>query len=219
MLWVCIGGAGAADRGLGPLVLAAELPQPRARHGAGAGGRQGGAGRAVRRARQRRLGRGRRPRRRSRPGAQAAHASRCCASLRCSCWASPSARRRSASRCRRKPQFALIALGGFLMTCTVGPVGGDRDRRHPPRRARHRRLGAGAVPEPVRPGRSARSSPACCRTPGRLETALTIMPVFGLVAVGAFLIAVAHLRSRHRRCRRRGRRSRRRPPRRSRAVA
>ena len=35
-----------------------------------------------------------------------------------------------------------------------------------PRRARHRLVRAGAVPEPVRPGRPGRSWSACCRTPG-----------------------------------------------------
>ena len=49
-------------------------------------------------------------------------------------------------------QFA--ADRGWRFHCDLHrrPRGGDRHRRHPPWGARHRRGGAGTVPEPVRPG-------------------------------------------------------------------
>ena len=46
-------------------------------------------------------------------------------------------------------QFALIALGGFLMTCTVGPVSAIVIDVSSPRRTRNRMFGTGAVPEPA----------------------------------------------------------------------
>ena len=45
-----------------------------------------------------------------------------CIVVAAACWCSPSARPRSGSTLDAGTQFALIALGGFLMTCTVGPV-------------------------------------------------------------------------------------------------
>ena len=53
-----------------------------------------------------------------------------------------------------------------------GPGVGDRDRRDPPGRARHRLLGAGAVPEPVRPGGGALHCRACCPTRSAWNCAL-----------------------------------------------
>ncbi len=51
-----------------------------------------------------------------------------------------------------RAQFLMIVLGGFVMTCTVGPDRGRDLRRRPPRRALHRRGRALAVPEPAGPG-------------------------------------------------------------------
>ena len=50
-------------------------------------------------------------------------------------------------------RFALIAARRLPDDLHGRPGLGDRDRCHPSRRARHRRVGAGAVLEPVRPGR------------------------------------------------------------------
>ncbi len=197
MLWVCIGGAGAADRGLGDVGLAAELPQPRPRHRAGAGrasrprwscsparsaASSGAAWSTVPACSARR---------------QAAARWRCCAWLRCSCSLRASARRGSACALTPQAQFALIAARRLPDDLHGRPGVGDRHRRDPPRRARHRRVGAVAVPEPVRSGGSAPSSPACCPMPVGLATALTAMPAFAaLVAAAAFLLAAAQLRSR-----------------------
>jgi MFS transporter, Spinster family, sphingosine-1-phosphate transporter len=85
-------------------------------------------------------------------------------------------------------QFALIALGGFLMTCTVGPAAAIViDVTHPG----VRNTGAsvlslfqnlfGLALGPVVVG-------ALSDALG-LETALSIVPVFGLVAAGAMLMA------------------------------
>jgi predicted MFS family arabinose efflux permease len=111
----------AARRGVGAVVVAAELPQPGARGGAGARRHAGRAGGAGRRAGQRGVGRAGRP---PRPRATAAQAAAAGAAV-------PRVDGRAGGRLRRPglglalgtwEQLALIAAGGFLATCTVGPV-------------------------------------------------------------------------------------------------
>ena len=127
MLWVCIGGAGAADRRLGGVGLAAELPRTAAQGITPAGARRSKASLVVlcRRRRRRGLGRGGRPRRQaSRPRRQAAHWWRCCAWPRCVviCFA-----------------FGAPRLGHRVVG--AGPVRADRARRLPD--DLHRRPGGG----------------------------------------------------------------------------
>jgi MFS family permease len=88
----------------------------------------------------------------------------------------------------KQAQFALIALGGFLMTCTVGPVAAIViDVVHPGVRATGASVLAlsqnlfGLALGPVVAG-------ALSDKLG-LETALAVMPVFSLIAVGALLLA------------------------------
>jgi MFS family permease len=88
----------------------------------------------------------------------------------------------------QKAQFALIVLGGFLMTCTVGPVAAIViDVVHPGVRATGASVLAlsqnllGLALGPVVAGALSDSL--------GLETALAVMPVFSLLAVGAFLLA------------------------------
>ena len=168
MLWVCIGGAAQLIVVSAAVVVAAELPQSRARHRAGRRPAVkaalvvlcGALGSVVWGAVVDRAGR-----RAVRARKLHAMALLCIASLLLLGFAFGADR----DRRRARPPGAVRAdrrSAASSMTCTVGPVVGDRDRRHPPRRARHRRVGAGAVPEPVRPRRRARSSPACCPTPG-----------------------------------------------------
>ncbi len=103
MLWMCIGAPAQV------MVISAVwswLPSYLNRvHGLtpADGRRQGGARGAVRRHRQRLLGLGGRSRGTLAPRRQSSACSRCCAWRRCSCWAWPSVRPDSASRCRRKP--------------------------------------------------------------------------------------------------------------------
>jgi MFS family permease len=85
-------------------------------------------------------------------------------------------------------QFALIALGGFLMTCTVGPVAAIViDVVHPGVRATGASVLAlsqnllGLALGPVVAGALSDSM--------GLETALAVMPLFSLIAVGALLMA------------------------------
>jgi MFS transporter, Spinster family, sphingosine-1-phosphate transporter len=85
-------------------------------------------------------------------------------------------------------QFALIALGGFLMTCTVGPAAAIViDVTHPGVRSTGASVVSlfqnlfGLAVGPVVAG-------ALSDAVG-LETALTVMPLFGLVAVAAMLMA------------------------------
>ena len=93
-------------------------------------------------------------------------------------------------------RFALIALGGFLMTCTVGPVAAIVIDVTHPRRARHRRIGAGAVLEPVRPGRGALHRR---RAVGRLGTDGCVDGHAGVRPAGAAGLQLrrANLRGRH----------------------
>ncbi len=74
--------------------------------------------------------------------------------------------------------------------------GGDRDRRDPPRRARHRRIGAGAVLEPVRPGRG---SVHRRRAVGRLGTDGCVDGHAGVRPAGGAGLQLrrANLRGRH----------------------
>lgn len=85
-------------------------------------------------------------------------------------------------------QFALIALGGFLMTCTVGPVSAVvTDVVHPGVRATglsvlalfQNLLGLAAGPLFV----------GALSDAYGLDTALCLIPVFGVVAAAAFLVA------------------------------
>jgi len=85
-------------------------------------------------------------------------------------------------------QFALIALGGFLMTCTVGPAAAIViDVTHPGVRS----TGASVLSLfqnlfglALGPFLAGVLSDAL-----GLQTALTIIPLFGLIAVGAMLMA------------------------------
>jgi MFS family permease len=85
-------------------------------------------------------------------------------------------------------QFALIAVGGFLMTCTVGPAAAIViDVTHPGVRSTGASVLSlfqnlfGLALGPVITG-------ALSDRVG-LATALSIMPAFGLVAIGAMLMA------------------------------
>jgi MFS family permease len=85
-------------------------------------------------------------------------------------------------------QFALIALGGFLMTCTVGPVAAVvADVVHPGLRASGMSVLAlaqnllGLAAGPFLAG--------VLSDLYGLQTALTLMPLFGLAAAGLFLLA------------------------------
>jgi predicted MFS family arabinose efflux permease len=85
-------------------------------------------------------------------------------------------------------QFALIALGGFLMTCTVGPVAAVvADVVHPGLRASGMSVLAlaqnllGLAAGPFLAG--------VLSDLYGLQTALTLMPLFGLAAAGFFLLA------------------------------
>jgi MFS transporter, Spinster family, sphingosine-1-phosphate transporter len=85
-------------------------------------------------------------------------------------------------------QFALIALGGFLMTCTVGPAAAIViDVTHPGVRSTGASVVSlfqnlfGLAVGPVVAG-------ALSDAVG-LETALTVMPLFGFIAMAAMLMA------------------------------
>jgi MFS family permease len=85
-------------------------------------------------------------------------------------------------------QFALIALGGFLMTCTVGPAAAIViDVTHPGVRSTGASVLSlfqnlfGLALGPVVAGLLSDAL--------GLETAMAIMPAFGLVAIGALLMA------------------------------
>jgi MFS family permease len=87
-----------------------------------------------------------------------------------------------------KTQFALIALGGFLMTCTAGPVAAIViDVTHPGVRSTGASVLSlfqnlfGLALGPVIAGALSDSF--------GLETALAIMPAFGIVAIAAMLMA------------------------------
>jgi MFS family permease len=87
-----------------------------------------------------------------------------------------------------KMQFALIALGGFLMTCTVGPAAAIViDVTHPGVRSTGASVLSlfqnlfGLALGPVITGWLSDSY--------GLPTALAVMPAFGLVAIGAMLMA------------------------------
>jgi MFS family permease len=85
-------------------------------------------------------------------------------------------------------QFALIALGGFLMTCTVGPAAAIViDVTHPGVRSTGASVLSlfqnlfGLALGPVVAGLLSDAL--------GLETAMAIMPAFGLIAIGALLMA------------------------------
>ena len=112
-------------------------------------------------------------------------------------------------RARRRAQFALIALGGFLMTCTVGPVAGVViDVIHPGMRATGASVLAlfqnlfGLAAGPFIAG--------VLSDLWALETALTGDARLRLIAVGACCVVAAQLCGRHLRAGRRPRRHRRR---------
>ena len=98
---------------------------------------------------------------------------------------------------RADAQFALIALGGFLLTCTVGPVSAIViDVIHPGVRATGASVLAlfqnlfGLAAGPFIAG--------VLSDAWGLHAALTVMPAFGVLAALAFLLRRAQLRGRHR---------------------
>ena len=177
--------AGAADRRLGGVVLAAELPRPHPGHDAAGGRHQGRAGRAGGRRRQRRLGRGGRPRRRAaaRGAKLRTVAALCLVTLVVICFAFGAPQLGIALS--GNAQFALIVLGGLLMTCTVGPASAAViDVTHPGVRSTGASVLSlfqnlfGLALGPFVAGALSDSI--------GLEAALTITPLFGLIAVVCF---------------------------------
>ena len=176
----------AVGGGVGGVVMAAQFPQPFSRSAARAGGGARGDGGAARRSRQRGLGRRRRPRRVAPPALQAVRDG---CDLHCGdARAAADLRGHRLGRPAPSLQFALIALGGFLMTCSVGPVSAIViDVIHPGVRATGASVLAlfqnlfGLAAGPFIVGVLSDSL--------GLASALTVTPVFGALAAVFFLFA------------------------------